>query len=66
MEEYQKAANIDCGQKIHNALKKESYYTYKPDTRRRWGGGGAGYVSNEEIRVHARAGFFAIKTIICL
>jgi hypothetical protein len=56
--EHIKTSEMDCGPKISNALKSESFYTYKTDISRRWGGGGAGFLSNEEIKAHARAGHF--------
>ncbi len=50
--------SMDCGQKISNALKTSSFFTYKPDTPNRFASGGGGYVSTEEIMAHARLGHF--------
>ncbi len=50
--------SFDCGQKISNALKKDSFFMHKDDVSYRFVSGGAGYLSNEEIKAHARAGHF--------
>ncbi len=58
MEQINETHDFDCGEKISRALSIESPYTVKNDTASRWFGGKAAFISNEEIKAHARAGHF--------
>ncbi len=58
MDQSKETYEYDCGEKISRALTVESPYTVKNDTVSRWFGGKAAFISNEEIKAHARAGHF--------